>query len=74
MLVEEQRMTTVVAPSVKEVGHELVEQLPDGANLKDLSDLAYKQYLRALVDEGVADLDAGRVVSHEEVKARYPYP
>jgi len=29
-----------VRPSVQEVGHELVDQLPEEATLKDLSDLA----------------------------------
>lgn len=75
MFVEENVMAPTTAEiSVREIGHELVDELPEGATLKDLSDLAYKQYLRALVDEGTADIKAGRVVSHEAVKARYPLP
>ena len=67
-------MASSTQPSVKEIGHQLVEQLPEKATLKDLSDAAYAQYLLGLVDEGVADLEAGRVVTQEDVEARYPLP
>lgn len=73
MISEENAMAST-AQSVKEIGHQLVEELPEKATLKDLSDAAYVQYLRGLVDEGIADLEAGRVVTQEEIEARYPLP
>jgi predicted transcriptional regulator len=35
-----------------------------------LEDIQYQTYLRQKVDQGLADADAGRVVSHEEAMRR----
>ena len=45
----------------------LVEQLPEQASWDDLM---YEIYVRQTVDRGIADADAGRVVSHDEAMRR----
>ena len=45
----------------------LVENLPESATWDDL---AYEVYVRQAVEQGLADGEAGRVVSHEDALAR----
>jgi predicted transcriptional regulator len=42
----------------------VLDQLPDDCSLEDIS---YQLYVRAKVEEGLRDLDEGRVVPHEQV-------
>ena len=49
--------------NIKGEAKRLVEQLPERASWDDLM---YEIYVRQAVDRGIADADAGRVVSHAE--------
>ena len=51
----------------KEQVQRILEVLPDDASLEDIQ---YHIYVRQKVDQGLADGDAGRVVSHEEAMRR----
>jgi predicted transcriptional regulator len=50
--------------TAKQVVRDVLDTLPDECSLEDIS---YQIYLRARVEEGLADLDAGRTVPHEQV-------
>jgi predicted transcriptional regulator len=50
--------------SSKQVAKEILESLPDDCSLEDIS---YHFYVRAKLEEGVRDLDEGRVVPHGQV-------
>lgn len=50
--------------SAKQLAREILESLPDDSSLEDIS---YHLYVRAKVEEGLRDLDEGRVVTHEQV-------
>ena len=54
--------------TIKEALKEIVEQLPDECTWDDVM---YQVYVRQKVEAGIADADAGRVVSHEEVFAEF---
>lgn len=45
----------------------LVENLPDDLQTEDVM---YALYVKDKIDRGLADADAGRVISHEEAKRR----
>ncbi|MBI2857630.1 MAG: hypothetical protein HYX90_01020 [Chloroflexi bacterium] len=51
---------------VKDDVIELVRRLPDDVTTLDIMEALY---FRQQVEEGLADVAAGRVVSHEEVEA-----
>jgi predicted transcriptional regulator len=53
--------------NIKPDARRLVESLPESATWDDL---AYEVYVRQAIEAGVADADAGRVVSHDEAMAR----
>jgi hypothetical protein len=61
-------MATVVT---KQVAHEIVDRLPDGATWDDLM---HEIYVREAVERGLADIAAGRVTELGEVRARYGLP
>lgn len=50
--------------TAKQVVRDVLDTLPDECSLEDIS---YHLYLRARLEEGLADLDAGRTVPHEQV-------
>jgi len=52
---------------IKREAQRLVDQLPEQASWDDLM---YEIYVRQGVDRGIADADAGRVVSHDEAERR----
>lgn len=52
---------------IKREAQRLVEKLPESASWDDLM---YEVYVRQAVERGIADADAGRVVSHDEAIAR----
>lgn len=52
--------------SVKEAARAIVEQLPEQATWDDLM---YELYVKQKIEQGLADVEAGRTYSHEEVKA-----
>lgn len=47
---------------------ETLEQLPASATVEDAME---RLYFLAKIERGVQDLEAGRAVSHSDVKARY---
>ncbi len=51
----------------KEQVQHILESLPEDASLEDIQ---YHIYVRQKIEQGLADSEAGRVVSHEEVKRR----
>jgi predicted transcriptional regulator len=57
-------LDTLPTLSIKEEAKRLIDALPDNSSW---SDLMYEIYVRREIEEGVADLDAGRSKSHEEV-------
>jgi len=57
----------MVDTSLKQRVLEVMEQLPPNATVEDLMG---RLFFLAKVDRGLADADAGRVVSHEEVMRR----
>jgi predicted transcriptional regulator len=50
--------------SAKQLAREILDSLPDDSSLEDIS---YHLYVRARVEEGLRDLDEGRVVPHKQV-------
>ena len=53
--------------TAKEQVRKLLDVLPEDASLEDIQ---YHIYVRQQVDRGLADVEAGRVVSHDEVVRR----
>ena len=51
--------------SDKEKALQVIQKLPDDISLEDIM---YELYFRARIDEGIKQLDEGKVVSHEDVK------
>ncbi len=52
--------------NIKPEARQLVESLPESATWDDL---AYEVYVRASIESGLADADAGRTMSHEDAVA-----
>ena len=50
----------------KQAAKELIEHLPDQASWNDIM---YKLYVKQKIEEGLADIEAGRTTPHEQVKA-----
>jgi predicted transcriptional regulator len=57
----------VTAPSPKQLALQAVEQLPDDASLEDAME---RLYVLESIERGRADVAAGRIASHEEVRRR----
>jgi len=57
-----------MAPPLKQQAHALVDNLPESATWDDL---AYEAELRASVDRGLADSEAGRVVPIEDMMKEF---
>jgi predicted transcriptional regulator len=52
----------------KQAAHRLIDQLPDDATWDQL---AYHIEARASIERGLADVQAGRVLSHEEIRKEF---
>ncbi len=52
----------------KQKAHELIDQLPDAADWKDLE---YEASIRQDIEEGLRDSDEGRVISSDEVRRQF---
>jgi predicted transcriptional regulator len=57
-----------MAPPLKQQAHALVDNLPESATWDDL---AYEAELRASIDRGLADSEAGRVVPVEDMMKEF---
>ena len=53
-------------PSTKDAARQIIEHLPKQATWDDIM---YELYVKQKIEEGLADIEAGRVIPHEEVKA-----
>jgi predicted transcriptional regulator len=53
--------------TAKEQVQEILETLPEDASLEDIQ---YHIYVRQKIQQGLDDVEAGRVISHEDVKRR----
>ena len=51
--------------SVKEIAREVIERLSENCTWDDVT---YQLYVREKIERGLADSEAGRTVSHEEVR------
>jgi predicted transcriptional regulator len=51
---------------VKDEARKILDEIPDDATWEDIM---YHFYVRLKIDEGLEDIEAGRVVPHDEVKA-----
>lgn len=54
--------------SFKEKARNLIERLPDNSTWDDLM---YEIYVRQAIESGLNDSEAGKVVSVEEVRAKF---
>jgi predicted transcriptional regulator len=61
------RMSEVEVSSPKQAALEMIERLPDDASLEDIQ---YHLYVLQKIEQGLDDLEAGRVVPQEEVERR----
>ena len=53
--------------TAKEQVQHILENLPDEASLEDIQ---YHIYVRQKIEQGLEDIEGGRVISHEEVQRR----
>ncbi|MEO6059399.1 MAG: hypothetical protein ABIQ05_05485 [Candidatus Limnocylindria bacterium] len=53
--------------SIKTEAKRLIDQLPETASWDDVM---YEVYVRQAIEQGRADIEAGRVVPHDEVLAK----
>lgn len=53
--------------TAKDQVQQILEMLPEDASLEDIQ---YHIYVRQKIEQGLEDAEAGRVLSHAEVKSR----
>ena len=53
-------------PSAKDAARKIIDHLPEQATWDDIM---YTLYVKQKIEEGLADIEAGRTVPHNEVKA-----
>ena len=56
------------AETIKAQARALIDQLPDDVSW---SELAYRLEVRADIEAGLADVEAGRVVTHATIRSEY---
>ena len=56
-----------IMETAKDQVHQILEMLPEDVSLEDIQ---YHIYVRQKIQQGLDDVAAGRVVSHEEVQRR----
>jgi predicted transcriptional regulator len=59
---------SVDTPPLKQQAHALIDNLPESATWDDV---AYEAELRASIETGLADSDAGRVITVEDVMKEF---
>jgi len=57
--------------TIKNEAHRIVDDLPEDASWEDL---IYRIYVRQSIEAGLADADAGRVETVEEVRRSFGLP
>ena len=53
-------------PTAKQAAREIIDRLPDRATWDEIM---YELYVKEKIEEGLADIEAGRTIPHERVKA-----
>lgn len=53
-------------PSAKDAARRIIGHLPKQTTWDDI---IYELYVKQKIEEGLADIEAGRAIPHEEVKA-----
>jgi len=53
-------------PTAKQAAREIIDRLPDRATWDDIM---YELYVKEKIEKGLADIEAGRTIPHERVKA-----
>lgn len=53
---------------LKKEMNDLLEELPEDANWNDVM---YKIYVRQSIEQGLKDVEEGRVISHEDLKKKF---
>ncbi len=64
-------MSPITAPTPKQQARALIDALPDNATW---TELAYRLEVRADIEEGLADVKAGRVVNTAELRREFDLP
>ncbi len=54
--------------TAKDAARQVIEQLPDQAGWDEIM---YELYVKQKLEAGLADIEAGRTVSHDQVKAQF---
>ena len=54
-------------PTAKQAARTALESLPDEATFEEIQ---YHIYVRQKIEQGLADVEAGRVISHGDVQQR----
>lgn len=54
-----------MAATAKEAARQILERLPEQATWNDIM---YELYVKQKTEEGLADIEAGRTIPHEELK------
>lgn len=52
----------------KEAAKQLIDHMPDEATWEEI---LYELYVKQKIEEGLADIEAGRTIPHEQVKAEF---
>jgi predicted transcriptional regulator len=53
-------------PSAKDAARQIIEHLPDQATWDDIM---YALFVKQKIEEALTDIEAGRTIPHEEVRA-----
>jgi predicted transcriptional regulator len=61
-------MSYMSAVNVKQAAHQLIDELPDDVSWDEV---AYRMEVRASIERGLADADAGRLIPQDEVEKRF---
>jgi hypothetical protein len=64
-------MSTATRQSPKQEAHKLISEMPDGVTWQEL---AYRLEVRADIEQGLADIRAGRVTDVKDVRREFDLP
>lgn len=64
LIVSEIEVDIMNTANVKEIAHQLIDQLPEDANWDKV---IYTLQMRRDIDAGMADIEAGRVIEGEKI-------
>lgn len=62
------QVSAMASIKAKEAARQLIDQLPDDVSWDDL---AYQIEVRASIERGLADSDAGRLIPQEDIEKRF---